>query len=760
MSEFYKEAILAAHSLRGTKPRREIRELETWQDVASALDALDAIGRCHAIYCDWLLQLNASGGRSQIQIRDLLLGQGALAANYLGEMAQNADDAGATSLLVALEDDWLIVANNGRALSSLNLLGLCRFFIHTDGKIVGLLDGAIGKFGIGFKSCHRVADEVYVHSWGQREEFGFRLPISQSGTDISQPDTALLVQLSKHINRVGKIFTNSRANQELGHCTPEAFEGIPNHLPNQLKRRIDDFRNTNQGQGVWFALHLHERGRAEAANRINDQTDALYELCPVFLNHLRNVTLQDRKLRLGLGGVVGTDVNGTSARRVTFEVTHNDLTRNDRLLLLTSKFNQKWKIALPTDSEFRIKRPVADQFSLRSGGAYAYLPLPSLDWPWNIHFHLNAPTNLARSEWNPANIDEVNKHIRDAAQKLVEWTLHNAVSWHQSWQPADILTLPPSSKPPGSSTREFAGAVISSLQTENVIRTLWGGFSSTENALGLRLEPGQTVINAWAKIATYVPSRIQERYPLVMITGGIQHLALPNVTTLIARDIFVALRESAHDQDFWAAYIQAVLGMDAAVAGGYSRSEMLEDALGSIMLDRPTNSAISFQTASESRYTVRLTDSWHALFRSLSANWLSPNSPLSSQPVFGIRVSQMLRSLATSAETPTGWDEVVRMSQDDFRLAGDSFWSAQRASCPAEIANDVINAIWIQSGSDWVALSELWLGDEAIAMMSGVVRGLLRRHDELNDRRKRLLTDKLRLWDLDVAYQTVIRGEF
>ncbi|HRJ07240.1 MAG TPA: hypothetical protein PK490_10990 [Prosthecobacter sp.] len=82
MPKFYREAILATHSIRGTTPATEVGQLETWPKVARALDELDSSGRCHAIYSDWLLQLDEPGGDVQIQIRDLLLGQGALAANY------------------------------------------------------------------------------------------------------------------------------------------------------------------------------------------------------------------------------------------------------------------------------------------------------------------------------------------------------------------------------------------------------------------------------------------------------------------------------------------------------------------------------------------------------------------------------------------------------------------------------------------------------------------------------------------------------
>jgi hypothetical protein len=207
MPEFYREAIMAATYNAQQPP---IDELEDWPQVAAALEGLTPSQRCDAIYADWLLRLHQPGGADSIQIRDLLLGQGALAADFLAELAQNADDSKASSLLVSLEDDWLLVANNGQPLSALNLLGLCRFFIHSDGKIVGLTRDSIGRFGIGFKACHRVAEEVLVWSWSKGEEFGFRLPICHGGGERAMPDEAKLKALLRRLADAGRPISQPR----------------------------------------------------------------------------------------------------------------------------------------------------------------------------------------------------------------------------------------------------------------------------------------------------------------------------------------------------------------------------------------------------------------------------------------------------------------------------------------------------------------------------------------------------------------------
>lgn len=757
MPKFYREAIIAAHRLTAPEQGTQIGSLETWSEVAQALNSLPPAARCHAIYADWLLQLHEPGGDVQIQIRDLLLGQGALAANYLGEMAQNADDSGATSLPVALDGNWLLVANNGRPLSSLNLLGLCRFFVHSNGQVVGLTPETIGRFGIGFKSCHRVADEVFVWSGTPREGYGFRLPICQSGGDAATPAPETLARLRNQLDKAGKPLPNLRPSQELGHCTPEIIDYPREVLPQALVNRLEQFQTQHGEEGVWFALNLHQRGREEAETRIMEQADALYELCPLFLKHLRTVTLQDRTLRMTLGGPIGQNTGSTEARRVTLEVTNSDgIRRNDRLLLLSSNEDQKWNMALPADSEFKIKRPAADQFSLRSGGGYAFLPLPSLIWPWHLHFHLNAPTNLARSDWNPADAANTHAHVRDASAELAAWVSNNAALWHSTWQPADILTRDPFAIAPDSSARVFADSYQNSLQATESLRTLWGTFTSPTVAVGLRLEPGTRVTDAWAAIAESVPANVQQQYPLVLLQGGAVHLDLDVLTTEKAEKIFTELRNSIHDSALWRFYVRAVLGTDPYASGGFSRSEMIEDALTLVPLDRPSNAAITIATASTSRFSVRLTDEWHEFFRDMSANWLGPNWTLASQTVFGVPVSHMLKSLSTAAATPTGWDEVSKMTESDFRKAGDAFWSAARPACPPALQDSVIRAIWVESGPSWVPLTEVWLGGEPIAMMKGIVRPLERKQGELNDQRRKRMFEAIDRWGLNPDYDNII----
>ena len=179
--------------------------LADWTGLAQALDRLSEGQRCDAIYIDWLLRLNDN--RTLIlPIRDFLIGQGALSANYLAELAQNADDAAdgqEAEIRIVPNGEWLFVCNNGRKITSLNLLGLSRFFVHSAGKVVELNDQTIGRFGIGFKSCYRIASEVFVFTKDTKGEYGFRLPICREGDAESRWDAGRLTSLLHKLGQVG-----------------------------------------------------------------------------------------------------------------------------------------------------------------------------------------------------------------------------------------------------------------------------------------------------------------------------------------------------------------------------------------------------------------------------------------------------------------------------------------------------------------------------------------------------------------------------
>ena len=98
--------------------RLKPQHFESFAKLREALDWLKPEHRCAAIYADWLTSLNTPTASALITMRDRLIQQGGLAANYLAEFAQNADDAypGGRDGEVRIwtKPGWLLVANNGR----------------------------------------------------------------------------------------------------------------------------------------------------------------------------------------------------------------------------------------------------------------------------------------------------------------------------------------------------------------------------------------------------------------------------------------------------------------------------------------------------------------------------------------------------------------------------------------------------------------------------------------------------------------------
>ena len=165
---------------------------ENYTALNEALEWLGPKERCDAIYGDWMDAINSPSGGTLLRMRKLLIEQGGLAANYLAEFAQNADDAypgdSGGEIKIWANPEWLFVANNGRSLTGADLLGLCRFFANGT-KIEDHTEDLIGKFGIGFKSCYRIGTEVWVHTWDEKKgSFTFRIPLCRKTREQSHFD--------------------------------------------------------------------------------------------------------------------------------------------------------------------------------------------------------------------------------------------------------------------------------------------------------------------------------------------------------------------------------------------------------------------------------------------------------------------------------------------------------------------------------------------------------------------------------------------
>ena len=82
-------------------------------------------------------------------------------AHFIYEVAQNAEDAGASHLRIGIEDGRVIVAHNGRDFNCADVKSVTKIARTSKG-------GAeqIGKFGIGFKSVFALTDRPEIHSGG------------------------------------------------------------------------------------------------------------------------------------------------------------------------------------------------------------------------------------------------------------------------------------------------------------------------------------------------------------------------------------------------------------------------------------------------------------------------------------------------------------------------------------------------------------------------------------------------------------------
>ena len=434
----------------------------SYQGINEALGWLPPQERCDAVYADWLESLNLSVGGTLLRVRKLLIEQGGLAANYFAEFAQNADDAfegdSGGEVRIWTRPGWLFVANNGRRINGTDLLGLCRFFANGS-KIESTSDDLIGKFGIGFKSCYRIGTEVWVHTWEQKvEQFAFRIPLCHSARPQSHYNEETFKRVLGYLDR-----KDSRSSQdELGFCTPEFREA----WPTEIKGEASAAQATTPKQGTVFAIRLHEEGAAVLTDRLQDQRNQVFELCPLFVRRLRVTKLEDTALTLIVHDRSGEPANNVpdvvSATKVTLEAetlerqTNKLEKSNARFWRLTAtEGSHPWKLALHADSKFQlsIRKESGESTSLREGAAYAFFPL-TIPWPFRLHLHLDHPTNLDRSNWNPEQPEAVRHSLESAAHGLARWLAAFHLLWHENWSLAALVeSIPP--KPHGGNQSIF-----------------------------------------------------------------------------------------------------------------------------------------------------------------------------------------------------------------------------------------------------------------------------------------------------------------
>lgn len=707
-----------------------------WNRVSDLLGALTPEQRCDAVYAEWLHQLQSSSGAILLSVRNDLITHGALAANYLAELAQNADDASdgnPAEIRIVFVGEWLLVANNGRKITPKNLLGLCRFFVHFGREAVQLGKETIGRFGIGFKSSYRIASEVFVETWDGVERFAFRLPICHPDRLESHPEPTRLAWIREHLRIAGSDISDETCRVEnLGLCTPEFVES----LPDQTREQARELQSPQRG--TVFCFHLHEEGRAEVAGRITGEASEVYELCPLFLPNLARVQRGKAELSRELKPVAANDgVAGVvEARQVVLTTAVPGRRKaNARFWRLRGlAVEDRWQLALHTDSQFRLSvarvSGEEEETSVKDGAAYAFFPLNAVNsaWPLRLHLHLDLPTELSRRDWNHERATDrevVEAQIRRAIAGLAEWLERHPDKRHDDWRLEDLVEREPEKSEQWA--RVVWEALLHETKSRRVLRTLDGSFVSAEAAVSIELLDKVEARRAWADLLGAYPGQpVVDARPSVSF--GVQALNPDEVADHLIgmtdwENVTAELRQSL---------------LQAALACRRTTISLLERVLGRICVELASGGIVSIRELFEQPGGAELTSEWHAIFRRLTA-WAT-EAPWRPASVFGGALEAQLRKLAEPEFNPT-WAEVPRRMADEaaWRELGEKLWRSKRLPCPESLGNSVLACLrGPAANGQWLLLTEAWVLDDSAPEFLGSLFGRLsgERRDHIRSRLK------------------------
>lgn len=753
MPLFYESAYKAACS---ASPPPELQRLraehfDEWPRLFEALSWLSDEQKCDAIYADWLCRLSAPGGETELVMRNHLLKGGALDANFLAELAQNADDASdgePADFSVQLMDDWLLVCNNGRKVTARNLLGLSRFFVHFGSEDIHRLDDdTIGRFGIGFKSCYRIARQVLIETWDRHSTFAFRLPICSEDDAESHPDQERLDRLVQMLTKQGQRISNSllRRREGLGYCTPEFLCGLPKPL-SDLATSIE-----RKKRGSLFCLHLHERGLEEVERHLSGGIDDLYRLCPLFLPNMRSVTLGSFRMEKSVpgGGSVGNSTPGVAAKRVTLTVTSPEGRKHHRFWRLAGDgAGDCWQIALAADSEFRLKNtddPLSEM-RWKDGAAYAFFPLGDVAWPLRTHLHIAQHTNLSRGNWNSEELKEVRQQMERAVSGMAQWLSANHASWHPSWSVVDLIERAPDPR------EEHASYFVNRLKLEArrqpLFRSLAGGFLQADSAFGISVFQHPRALEAWRALASLSSvSDAAQRLAFACPELGLGHSAAGvdkcKQLLLDATNVPEEKPTLRHQN-----VVAAALSIDPL------QRAFLEAVLGGILLQRLNGKFIELKELARSRRSADLTDDWHELFACLKG-WQEERAM--NCVVFGSPIGGVLDDLAEQ-ELYLPWDEVPETMADEsaWDTNGERFWRETRSPCPTLTSKKVVGVLRVCSpNGSWVRVVDYWWADHL--RVSSFHEVLLPPNSAgFSNAQARRWFDKLNTWNLRDAYEDIV----
>ena len=733
-----------------------------WERLAEALDWLTPEQRCDAAYADWLLQLNSPARQALLQVRNLLIGQGALAANYLAELAQNADDASDKSdahIRVVPHGDWLFVSNNARKVTSANLLGLCRFFVHSGGKtvdrkIVDLNEQTIGRFGIGFKSSYRIASEVFVHTWDKDGSFTFRLPISRQDDRDSHPDWPRLERLLNRLRNTGLSEFDAELQDVrcLGYCTPEYLT----QLPPDLAAKTEHICKTDRG--TLFCFHIRQDRRPEVASRITGQVHEVYELCPLFLPYLCVVQLGPNELGVSLGKRdAANDVpNLVRAEKVTLvtqnvEKTDQNASRARFWRLRGSTPQDHWKIALHADSQHRLRVELEEDESeatIKDGAAYAFFPLNAVNWPFRLHLHIDLPTNLARDNWNPDDSSRVEDQLGRAVSGMATWLEQQAARQHPLWRIESLITRKP------NAGETWAWIIWQRLLAEccnrKLLRTPWGAHVTADQARTVRLVEKEGARKAWEEFCTGLAG-LTDEFPIVNASGALD-FGLAEMPDADLRRFFLKALEGSTDDSARRRFVFGLLLVTSA------QPLTLEAVAERIKVPYSDGSITTLADLMRRPAGSELPDEWHATFKTLS-QWLWEDTEHHGwTSVFDGQLRFHLKKLSQRVINFT-WKQIpISLATEiAWSAAGPNFWSLEREPCPAGLKKTVILTLRAKdAGPHWSLLTDLWLvSNSAPHCFHGVLRSWTPLPNS-NYTPMLKVVEKLRSWGLWEAWEDAI----
>jgi hypothetical protein len=730
-----------------------------WPGLAMALDRLTPEQRCDAIYIDWLLRLN--DGRTLIlPIRNYLIRQGALAANYLAELAQNADDASdkqSAQINIVRDDDWLFVSNNGRKVTSLNLLGLSRFFVHAAGKVIELNEQTIGRFGIGFKSCYRIASDVIVFTWDQKGHYGFRLPVCRENEPASFPDQNRLAALLTRLSQVGGVTLDQEVQslQCLGYCTPEFLSD----LPPDFETKTANLRSSKRG--TLFAFRIRADRRNEVANRISGQANQVYELCPLFLPNLEQVTLAGTSMGLSVSRHdAANDLPGSvRAEKVTLTTSVPDQPQSHSRFWRLHGIapGDLWQLALHADSQhsLRIEKEADERgVTLKDGSAYAFFPLNGMNQAWSFRFHLHIalPTKLERDNWNPEDSAAVEEQMRRAIRAMGDWlntrfdTLVRA-----DWSFEHLIEQQPNSpRNVEDWPALWANIVFDELrlavQQKPLLRTITGKRVSIAEVQCVSVIKKQAAAEAWSILAD--SENVLGSFPSFVSDGA----KIFGIKTAIPDEVGVAFKSILENATVASPIRQAALL--AYLSTERHSGGSLERALRNTVVELDGGTQALLGDLMSEPCGTELTQDWHDCFKRI-VEW-AREAPWQAAHVFDSRADEQFGKLAQPVFNPT-WSQLSERlaTEQAWHERGDDFWKTSRRPCPADLRKLALAVIRVPAGQQWLQVKNLWIDDDSPVVCFG---GLLSEWPlKQSDNRRKQLTKLLKDWGIADEWESSVQ---